>query len=785
MHGVGSVGGCAQEEEEVDAVVHLTTNSSLATGSEAVSRTAAATLTDQHDPSADSVSTSCDRLSAISTWWTACAEQAIIFASAHHRAAEEDGGRAIETHLAALLTEFVVDTARQNVYDRSCTQLQRKGINTAHLVPQRNNDALPTLESSETSDDGGEEATRSLSRGASSDEPAAGATWSCPSRCSVVREFVDGVLRDGLLEAVPVAAAIAATQCPTVSVITTEGKEKTPFYDGVSATTPEADGISRPPPEEGQGEEQHQQQQHAEPCRKHDGRARGTRFSDVVRRVSSSAPGVVMATRAPSPTPATDTSGGGTDATHPSGLHFVRLTTSLPQDGCSQTRSATPVAGITVEQRVHSSAAAKSAGTTDSLGGRRCTPPSSSRKRFRNGTFVRITNIPVKIAAVERAVKQLDAAIQDRRSEARADERCWRPRLTPQQSSQRQEAPAAAALRPRPRTVLQQGVVGVGSGRVSPVASRPPDVTVKRETKSAGVVRSAAGVGVEARNVSRGGARVQLRGNRWCSPSVVGDGVSTSLDLEGSVTSLLTVPSCGGGGGGGSSRDKLPFPTAPPRDIRQVLIVGAAAPHRPPPRGQALYIFDPYEKAAIGTAATSSGVADGGDESSETTRTIYGVAVGGEEGGEQKQGASAGCDEEIDLCSIKSSERVFPPMSYQYKSHVQESWPQGRTELSAAAAGVTAAATAAVAAATAAAERSEREASFWRNCSNIMRAEGGTQSGASSIVPAEYEMQGIGEVDGASLGSWKVAPPPKLPIGRNKQVPLANSRPGRSLTVRP
>eukprot|EP00752_Nemacystus_decipiens_P015397 g13730.t1 len=625
------------------------------------------------------------------------------------------------------------------------------------------------MDNSHTSNERAEEATPGISQDAPSED----------FRSSFARELVAEAMRDGLLNAIP--AVIAAGLRSAAPLVNTERQDKPPS-PVPATTTPKADEILRPP-ENGvvEGEQQHQQEQQQSGVHgEEDSGARDIRCSDTTGIVSS-APGVVTSTRVPSPTLPTTTDGRA-DATHASGLHYVLLPTTLPHDSSSSSRPEAPIAGVAAEPRARSPAAATVATATANPEDRRCTPP-SSRKRFRNGTFVRITNIPVKIETGAEPSVQLDAADHGRTTEARARDGYWQPSPTSLQSPPRNEGPAtataAAEPRPRPRTALQQGVVGVGGGGVRGVPSRPSDVEVKREVRSAGVARSGAGLGIEARNRSRGAARVQLRRNRWCSPSVAGD--SRGLDLEGSVTSLDTTPSCGARGGV-SSRERIPFPAAS-RDIHPVSFVDEATPRRPPSRGQTHSICDvPADRAGRGTAAASSGIDDG--DLTGTTRTIYGVAIGGAQKGEGGAKQAAGEEEIANLSPTESVKRMFPPMSYRYKNHVPGSGPQGRTELSAAAANVTAAAAAAVAAAAAAAERSEREALFWRNCSESFRAEG-AQSCVGSGASAEHGIMAGILADGARPGGWKAAAArPKPPTGKGPSPP-ANSRPGRTFTQRP
>lgn len=731
-------------QEEKATPINLTSSmATSATGSAAVGPATTTSTCQQNPSSDDSTWTDCARLAA--TWWTGCIEQATTFASAHrvHAVSGRDGCRA-ETSLAAVLAESFVETACRNVHGHGFRQRQRHSVTTTQAVVAP---LLPTPPT--TSDEGGQEEMPVLSQGAPKD-PAIGEASSCPSRCSFAREFVTRVMREGFLEAVPV--AIAAAQRPAAPLAT---EEEPPLAEPM--TMPHVDdGASRLVEKESEEEEFH-----------HDNnsdRARGARCSDVTRFSSSctSCDCVVPAVRVPSPTPPTVTTGACVDNTRPLDMQVVRLPSSPLHDCRSLAGSAGGATGMTLEQRPPPSSSSAAINREH----RRCSS-FSSRKRFRNGTFVRIINVPVKNIAGARHALNLTVANHGSEKEARVKERRSPSSLISQQLP-RQEDPAALSLalslaaaaaerRPRPQTAVLQEVAGVGGGRFSASGLRSSDTAVEREAKSAGAVRSATGVGVEARSRSRGGARVQLRRNRWCSPAIVGDG--GSIGLEGSVTSLLASPSTGGGG---SPREKLPY-RAVDGDPQEAAIVDTHTPNPPPPRGQAHHTSDVHERLGRGTLAMNGGIEDG--ILSGETHTIYGVAVVGEVGGAVTRAAG---EETLDLSSMKSSERAFPPMSYRYKNHVQGSGPQGRTELSAAAAAVTAAAAAAVAAAAAATERSEREVLLRGICSTNFGAEGAQSSG---------------KVDSGRSGGWRVAPSPKPPIGM-REPPFAKSRPGRTFSNR-
>lgn len=769
------------QEEEADAAVNPTKSMAtltFATGSDAMCCTATTTLTGQRSPSSEKMGTGCKSLSAISTWCAVFIEQAAIFAAANraHTVDGRDGDR-VETYLAASLAELFVDMACQNVcgYGLAQRHRQQQSSNITQRIPPRSADddtpavaAAEILPSPQTSEEDGEEETPVLLQGTPSEDRMVEEALGCPSHGAFVREFVAEVIGDGLLEAV--AVAVAAARRLMVQLAATGAEQKSTPSASLAKTPTAADGTSRLP-EKAAGEEAEPHHQQAEVHdESDDSSVRGARRLGSTR-VSPSASGVATTMRGSSPTPPTAATGGCEHIAHPSGLQVVRLPSSPLPDCCRQAGSAAAATGITVEQRARSSSAA----ATTSREGRHCTPP-HTRKRLRNGKFVRITNVPGKNKAGIGHAVQLEAANSGGNTEARAGARCWRPSQISHQSSPQIEPPATAPVerRPRPHTAVIQGVVGIGDGRVSAAASRPSDRAVKREAKSAGAARSTAGVEVEARNGSAGGARVQLRRNRWCSPCVIGNG--GSIDLEGSITSLPTTPSPSGGGGG-SSREKLPFSTVD-GGTQKASIVDAATPRRPPPRGQAHHISDAPERAGRRDVDSNSGVVDG--DLSGTARMIYGVAIGEEGGGGAKQTAG---EEDLNPSSTKSSERVFPPMSYRYNNHVQGSGPQGGTELSAAAAAVTAAAAAAVAAATAVDQRLEWEALCWRNCSNSLRPDGAESSGGR-VVSTEYGMRGSGGADGDRAGGWKVAPPPRPPCGI-KQLPLGNSRPGRTFGVRP
>ena len=769
-----SAEGC-RPEENIAAVSPTTTMTTLMPGSDAVSRAATTTVTGRQSPSSDKTRTGCERLSTISAWWGDLIHQAVVFACAHraHTAGRRDVCR-VETHLAALLAEAFEDTACQNAnfHGLERRQRQRQSSSIGQDFLPRGTDNAPAVAAAlvpnpKTSEEGEEEGTPVLPHCAPPEEPALGVDRSCPSRASFAREFVADVIGEGLSEAVAVALAAPRRPAePLVAVVEDHGNP----LSAVQANTPTAavDGGARLP--EKAAEEQEQQQHPPQQAAFHVDDGEDTRVfaeapSSDATRVSLFAPGVATASRAFSPTPPTTPAGGRTEISHPSGLQVVRLPTSsaLPE---GQIGSAAAATGITVEQRARSSSAAAPTNREE----RRCTPP-CSRKRLRNGTFVRIINVPVNRSTTVGHAAQLEVGDSGGVVEARAGARCWRPSQLSCQSSRLGELPATGTVerRRRPETAVLPGVVGIGDGRVSAASSRPPDMAMKREAKSAGATRSAAGVVVDARSGGSGGARVQLRRNRWCSPCVIGDG--GSLDLEGSVTSLLTTPSCGGDGGG-SSREKLSFP-AVEHDTQKISIAKVVTSRRPSPRGQANHIYDAPQRTGGGTVVNSTGVKDGG--LSETTRTIYGVAIGKGEAEAAKKPAG---EDEVDLSSMKSSERVFSPMSYQYKAG-----PQGGTELSAAATAVNAAATAAVAAAAVASERSEREALVWRSRSSSLRAVG-TPSSGGSVVSTEREIRDGGGADGGRNGGWKVAPPPQPLIG-TKQFPLGNSRPGRTFVARP
>ncbi len=767
------------------------------------------------------------RLEAISAWWVDCIANAAVCASAYRTekldagvnghlernlavllvetlansafeklSADKEPGQGqmqssspaqpndLEANLAVSLVETIVHTACRNAQAETGPP-QRQEESSSSLIQSHNSRVSsfgpapePALEpklasdpyvSDENMDTDAEKLV--LPRSGLEDPTVA------PARRHLVvhaaaKEFVTETTSEDFLRSVSM--AIAAAQRPTTPASTLSGGGKLSLRESAetAASSVLGDRIDHDIAMEGveeQSEEdrmhqnqpgqqpqahQHQQQQQQQPTEVGYDGDEGVKIAPGldVAPASSSVP-LYDGTAWPSPTllpwsesssmqlmPSCDTTiASGADAAHPAGIqvHFPAPVLVDHHGQIGSPKAAT--GGIATEQCASRLAAA----AADQGDGR--SPPLSSRKRLRNGTFVRITNLPVKNNAIAVDTLRYDAA--DRRGEAKClrSSAAWPRRVG-------REGPAAETPvegQHRPRTAVLEAGHRNGTDTPSSV-----DLALPRAAKSAETRRGTAGAAVKTRSGSGRGARVQLRRNRWCSPSIDGDRGGGAHAPSCSLLTSVPGDSCGDGHGG--CRELLSPPGTDVVNLQRSLIVMAAPPHRPP------LCLQPHHTSAVhGSVGKRADATDHG--SSGVTRTTHILPIG------EGAGGQTASDPELNLASIASSERLFPPVQYQYKN--QGPGVHGRTELTAAADVVTTAAAEAVAAASVA---TEREASRWRGGSSST-GENGTERGSGAASPAECDSRG-GSAGGVGTGGMKGWPAKHGP-GRWRVVPPPGDRP--------
>lgn len=759
------------------------------------------------------------RLEAISAWWADCIANAAVSASAY-RSGKLDGdvNGQVERNLAVLMVETLVNSAFKKLSaDKEHGQGQQQSSSPAQpndleanfvvsLVEtiaytacrkaqaengpgqqqeessssdliQPNDSRLvspgqapePAPETTPTSDhdasDEGMDADEEklmLPRSGPEDLTVATARRYLFSH-SVAKEFVAETTNEDFLRSVSM--TISAAQRPTTPVSTPSDGEKLSLREPAETVASSVLGnridhdiageyVEEKSEEDRRNNTQPGQQQHQQEQQPTVVSCDGDEGGKNAHPATSSVPiydGIAWPSPTPSPwsesssmqlMPSCDTTivtAGGADAAHPAGIQ-VLFPAPVLDDYHGQIGSANAATGdIATEQCV-----ARLAAAAADHGGER-SPPLSSRKRLRNGTFVRITNVPVKNNAIAVDTLRCDAA--GRRAEAK----CLRssaasPRRVGQECL---AAETPVQGKPRARTAVSEiehrdGIDTPGRG----------DLALPRAATSA-EIRGAAGAAVTTRTGSGSGTRIQLRRNRWCSPSFDGDRGGGAHAPSGSLPT--SVPGNSRGGGVGGCRQLLSPPGTDVADLQSSLIVVAAPPHRPPLRLQPHHTAAAHGNVATRTAATDHG-------SPGAARATHGLVIGEGDGGQTASGA------ELDLASIASSERVFPPVQYQYKDHAQGPGLHGQTELTTAADAVTTAAAEAVAVASAPSERVDRQPSLWRG-GRSSTGEKGTRRGAGGASPAECDGRGrsAGGVGTAEMecwpanhgpGGWRVAPPP-------------------------
>lgn len=626
-----------------------------------------------------------------------------------------------------------------------------------------------------------------------------------PSQRSASLEFVARVIEDGIIKASTSVSRHAVRRVRSVDAVEGPGKapislpSRTSCPTSTNGTRLELEGngavddASRP--------ELQQQARTCHPCEK---KLRSHRIPVVATMEKSQAvgdalaPGHVPNSLQSPPCPASSAavhpeSAGVTLAaassyaagnfTAPS-IH-VRLPSSyLPEDA----RGAT---GISPEQHVTSPQEPTS--PYDEM----LSSPTSG-KRLRNGTFVRITNVPVKSKPVAVVSADYDADGRTQKMQARAEARakagcvrlglqCYRRHPAGPCLLQDDFATTAVVTRlptmgaQEMRTGASTGGGGGGAGSTG-VASRRAELVTPRATKSAGEARMC-------------GSRVQLRKNRWCSPCIDG---SVDGDDEGRRAPRRSTSRPRNSRENGGSCASVSS-SSPRTALEDSPVVGEQPDRLILCRRPESTVGDRGNtgRPAIGTSSSC-----GADDSSyETARMIYGVAIGRgtgtgkreHRGGEmprRKQGEEGVDDQSFDLASVQSSGRDFPRVSYKYKyKSLGLEWnPGGRDTFSSSSEIAASTTSSAIAAVTSGppAERSTSEGPLRRARNNAITKEGAqvrsrdcaNRSGDMSVV-GQGAIQGKPVIDGGysfvCVSGGRTGPPSPKPPTEAKARSFASS----------